>query len=89
MKKNYEQPLAEKIVFNYAENVVAESNTTTYGGGCGTIYNPPANNSTAPAGSGLRQGNGGEWWYNDQKVNNDPYGGWACKSTDHHDCYQF
>ncbi|MCR5565566.1 MAG: hypothetical protein K6F61_01840 [Clostridiales bacterium] len=86
MKRTYEQPLAEKVVFDYAENVVAGS--TSYSGGCNGFTPPANNNSGAPAGDGLRNENG-VWWYKDQKVNNDPYGGWACKSTDHNGCYQF
>ena len=74
MKKDYKKPSAEKVVFDYVENVVACSWPTG-----------PEQPQTP---SGLHQENG-TWYYNDQKVNNDPYGGWKCRSTDHHDCYQF
>ena len=83
MKKAYMKPSAEKVVFDYAENVTANS---CFGwGGC----NNGGNSSTVPSGDGLRQVNG-EWWYKDQKVNDQPVStSHACRSTDHHDCYQF
>jgi len=85
MKKGYMKPTAEKVVFDYAENVVAGSNDESTWGGCNcggnqmTIMGDP---------NGLHTRNGVHY-YKDQKVNSNPYGGWACKSTDHHGCYQF
>lgn len=76
MKKEYESPKVVKVEFDYTEAVTACSGPFNGGG------------AINGGGSGLHQENG-VWYYNDQKVNNDPYGGWACKSTDHHDCYQF
>lgn len=83
MKKGYIKPSAEKVVFDYAENVVACSFNFGWGG-----CNNGGNSGAVPAGEGLHQVNN-VWYFNDQKVNSDPYGGWACRSTDHHDCYQF
>ena len=75
MKKDYKKPSAEKVVFDYVENVVA----------CSWI--PQQEQPQAP--SGLHQENG-KWYYNDQKVNDDPYSSsHMCKSTDHWGCYQF
>lgn len=82
MKKEYMKPSAEKIVFDYAENVLACSPFNF--GGCGNGNS----NSNVIVANGLHQENG-VWFFNDQKVNDDPYGGWACRSTDHQDCYQF
>lgn len=84
MKKEYMKPSAEKVVFDYAENVTA--NSCFNWGGCNNGNN--GGNGNSSSNTGLHQENG-VWYYNDQKVNSDPYGGWACRSTDHHDCYQF
>lgn len=79
MKKEYESPKVVKVEFDYTESVAA----------CGPSGPYYGQGSTGGAGSsGLHQENG-VWYYNDQKVNNDPYGGWACKSTDNWGCYQF
>ena len=78
MKKEYESPKVVKVEFDYTESVAA----------CGPSGASNGQGSTGGTGLGLHQENG-VWFFNDQKVNNDPYGGWACRSTDHHDCYQF
>ena len=71
-----EQPVVEQPVVE--QPVVAQP----------VVEQPVVPQEQPQAPSGLHQENG-TWYYNDQKVNNDPYGGWQCRSTDHHDCYQF
>ncbi len=84
MKRNYIKPEAEKVVFDYAENVTAHSPFDW--GGCNN-GNGNGNNS---GGTGLHQDADGKWMYNDQYVNSEPVSAThACRSTDHFNCYQF
>ena len=76
MKKEYTKPAAEKMVFDYTESVVACSGNEEF---FDYLY-----------GGQVSKGSDGNYYYNNKKVNDDPYGQYhKCRSNDHHDCDQW